>query len=307
MAILAVACGHYFPKTPLWVIAEVALVIFAFSSGYFTALRYAGHYDFGGFWRSKMSRLGVPLLVINVFLVILFIVVQRPGILSLHTPLALVGMSGLYDWLGIHNQSAFGNGLWFFTVLILFYFTYPLLAKLFVSRSLAWAALGASAALCVLGERFASPNYALWQVIFGFIFGVFAGRQGWFPPRRATASVFLVLFFAALALNALHLKQLNPGLFDSLSIASVAILLSFRLPLWATAWTKPLAGCVLEIYFIHTYLFLPHALLGPASGFILSMLLIIASAWLLHRVSSAMLRQRSERTIASGLGSRESK
>lgn len=113
MSILAVACGHYFPATPLWVMSEVALVIFAFSSGYFTALRYAERPEFGRFWRAKLLRLGAPLLVINVFLTILFLAIQRPGVFNLYTPLSLIGLSGVYDWLGIHNQSAFGNGLWF--------------------------------------------------------------------------------------------------------------------------------------------------------------------------------------------------
>lgn len=287
-AILAVAAAHYFPDSLAWVAAEIALILFAFSSGYFTARRYPEGPRFGPFWRAKLLRLGAPLLVIDLFLCALFLAIGRPGVVSGHTPLALFGLSGFYDWIGVHNQSAFGNGLWFFTVLILFYLCYPLLAVLVATRTRALATLGISAVICVLGVRFASPHYALWQVVFGFICGVYVGRQGWRVTPGWSQIALGGLLALALALNAAGIRTANPILIVGVALAAIAVLLSTRLPAALTAWTLPLQACVLEIYFLHTYLFLPRRLVDGMPGFILSLLLIVGVAWVLNRVSSRL-------------------
>ena len=60
VAILVVFVAHYF-EGPLWVFGGSAMFVFAFSSGWFTARKYAHPVAAGAFYRAKISRLLVPL------------------------------------------------------------------------------------------------------------------------------------------------------------------------------------------------------------------------------------------------------
>ncbi len=209
LSILMVATGHYFEGTILWVPVTVGLFIFAFSSGYFSANRYDEKIKWRNFWGNKVRRLLPSLMVVNLFLLALFLVEARNGLLTFHTLLAWFGLSGILDWLGIHNQSPFGNGLWFFTVLLIFYLVYPLLSAVVSTRERAFVFIGISAIVCTFGHVFASPPYALWLTVFGFCFGVFAGRVNW-RPRNLYSWISLIgcgLFF--LLLNYFGFKIFN--------------------------------------------------------------------------------------------------
>ena len=148
LAIILVSTGHYFDGSLLWVPVTVGLFIFAFASGYFTSLKHSPEMPLGKFWLAKARRLGPPLIVINLFLGILFLVQGREGIWHPHTLLGMTGLTGFLNWFGIANQSPFGAGLWFMTVLLLFYLLYPLLAKLLITRGAAIAFLLSSATIC---------------------------------------------------------------------------------------------------------------------------------------------------------------
>ena len=129
LAIILVSTGHYFEGSLLWVPVTVGLFIFAFASGYFTAIKHTQRLPLKRFWIAKFKRLGPPIIVINLFLLALFLLQGREGIWHPHTLLGITGLSGFLNWLDIKSQSPFGAGLWFLTVLLLFYLVYPLLAK----------------------------------------------------------------------------------------------------------------------------------------------------------------------------------
>ena len=129
LAIILVSTGHYFEGSLLWVPVTVGLFVFAFASGYFTAIKHTPSLPLKAFWSAKLKRLGPSLIVINLFLLALFLLQGREGIWHPHTLLGITGLSGFLNWLDIKSQSPFGAGLWFLTVLLLFYLIYPLLAK----------------------------------------------------------------------------------------------------------------------------------------------------------------------------------
>ena len=126
--ILVVAIAHFGTGLNLWMPATVGLFVFGFASGYFTQDRYGERFNLYRFWIKKLQRLGPHLLVINAFLLCIFLVQRRDGIWSWQTPIAVLGLTGWLNWLQIPNASPFGAGLWFFTLLLLFYLVYPLIA-----------------------------------------------------------------------------------------------------------------------------------------------------------------------------------
>lgn len=290
LAIILVSTGHYFDGSLLWVPVTVGLFIFAFASGYFTSLKHSPEMPLGKFWLAKARRLGPPLIVINLFLGILFLVQGREGIWHPHTLLGMTGLTGFLNWFGIANQSPFGAGLWFMTVLLLFYLLYPLLAKLLITRGAAIAFLLTSTAICAWGHLYASPPYMLWPTVFGFCLGAIAGRLDWQPQRTRTIVLGTTALLAMLAANAMGFKQFNVLFIVIISIASVAFLLSVPISFPANR-VSILSGSILEIYLIHGYLFLHPAGWPGWLGYLTSMLVILISAVLLSLLAQRLSRQ----------------
>lgn len=292
LAILMVATGHYFGSI-LWVPVTIGLFVFAFSSGYFSAKRYCGKIDWRSFWANKIKRLAPPLLVVNLFLLLLFLIEGKSGLLTFHTALAWLGLSGFLDWLGIHNQSPFGNGLWFFTVLLIFYAIFPLLHAVTSNGRRALAFIIVSAAICMLGRFYASPPYMLWLTIFGFCFGMFAARIAWKPRYVFSWLILLVCGVFLLGANLLGFKQLNLLLLAALSISTVAVLLSTPFRLTQVGSLQVLLPCVLEIYLLHTYLFVEVPGLPRIFGYVISMTMVLVLAYGLYRIRLQLMRRLS--------------
>ena len=101
--ILLVATGHYFDGSILWVPVSIALFVFAFSSGYFTAYRYRGTFKISSFFLGKARRLLPSLIAINGFLLLLFIWEGRENIAHTHTFFSAFGLVGFLDWFGVKN------------------------------------------------------------------------------------------------------------------------------------------------------------------------------------------------------------
>lgn len=290
LSIILVSTGHYFDGSLLWVPVTVGLFVFAFASGYFTSLKHRPAMPLGKFWLAKLKRLGPPLIVINLFLGALFLFQGREGIWHSHTLLGMTGLTGLLNWLGIANQSPFGAGLWFMTVLLLFYLIYPLLAKLLVTRGAAIAVLLSSAVICVLGHLYASPPYMLWPTIFGFCLGAIAGRLDWQPQRALAIGLGAIAVLATLAANTMGIKQFNALFIVIISIASVAFLLSVPIHFPASR-VAILSGSILEIYLIHGYLFLHPAGWAGWLGYLASMLVILVAAVVLSLLAQRLSQQ----------------
>lgn len=288
LAILLVVTGHYFDGSPLWVPVSIGLFIFSFSSGFFSAERYHGIFDISSFWSSKFKRLLPALFIVNIGLLALFLWQGKIGIWHHHTIISWFGFSGLLDWLGIRNTSPFGNGLWFFTLLLLFYASYPVLNSICSSRQRSFIFISCFALICSLGQIYAPLPYMLWLTVFGFGFGVFASRVIWRPSRVVAWSGFFLVFLGFLIANIFGYKDLNIIFIAFMSIATVAILLCTPL---RERYIGPLAlwiPCVLEIYLLHTYIFVRSPGFGDAIGYLLSIVFILLSAYAAFRVRKSV-------------------
>ena len=284
LAILLVVTGHYFEGSLLWIPVSVGLFVFSFSSGYFSAERYQGPFDIRKFWYSKFRRLLPTLFIANIFILLLFLWQEKNGIWHPHTIVAWFGLSGILDWFGIRNASPFGNGLWFMTVLLLFYVAYPLVNALCTNRNKALFFIACFAIVCLVGQLIAPQPYMLWLTVFGFGFGVFASRVNWRPSKLFACLSLLVIVSFFLTANFFGIKQFNILFITAMSIATVAILLCVPI---RESYIGPLAmwmPCVLEIYLLHTYVFIRLPELGNTLGYLLSMVLVLACAYALSKL-----------------------
>lgn len=257
VAIYTVVLGHWFSGTILWIPVTVGLFIFAFSSAYFTAIKYPDNMDLGYFWIQKLKRLGISLIVILIFLSCLLIS-KGSVVYHWHTVVHFFGLSGFLNWFSIPNQSALGNGLWFLTLLLIFYIIYPLLSRLNNIPILSELFAIAAVLSAIFLESTVKVGHELWITSLAFILGVF------YAKRSVTVSdkslVFLIITACALllALNILaQVKQLN-ALLILLTCLSVALfLIRGKIPETRIMMRiVKLEKNILEVFILHTYLFL---------------------------------------------------
>ncbi|MBB5019438.1 surface polysaccharide O-acyltransferase-like enzyme [Chitinivorax tropicus] len=291
LAILVVASGHFFPASAYWVIVSVALCMFGFASGYFTAQHYGPSPTVWPFIRNKLTRLGPDLLAINLLLLVVFIAKGEDHILSWQSLIGMLGLTGFLNWLHLPNPSPFGGGLWYFTLLLVFYVCYPALAKL-----LRPGAMGAILTAALLAGAFFLTHYVpyghmLWLTAFAFCFGVAYVNQSWQANIRNTLSFIAVaMAVGGIAKFGLSLPINSLMVITVLSIMALQGLLSLRLPAWCHAPLKPFGPCVLEIYFLHTHLFVHPTGWAPID-FMISLLVILGASYATKQMALIFQRQ----------------
>lgn len=294
-AILTVACGHFLPASPFWVVVSVALCLFAFASGYFTALIYGENPNPLSFVRNKLTRLGPDLIAINLLLLVMFLLQGKTNILSWQSLLGVLGLSGWLNWLHLPNPSPFGAGLWYFSLLLLFYVCYPLLTRLLragASGKLATFALLLAALF--LSDRI-QYGHMLWFTAFCFCFGVAFANQQWQAGWKNVlllASAQLLAFLLARVLFGAPINALIVIAFTALF--TIQLLLTMPLADWLHAPFKPFSACVLEIYFLHTYLFV-----HPSGIIIVDLLASLALVLLVSMATKQLANRIQGRLLAS--------
>lgn len=284
IAIFTVVAGHWFTGTILWIPVTFGLFVFAFSSAYFTSKRYGSTVDQRRFWRKKLERLWIRFWVVLAFLSILLFAVGKP-VVHWHSVLHFFGLSGVLNWFGITNRSGLGAGLWFFTLLLLFYFTYPSLAKLGKHRTAAGFITAIGAVVAMFLDSSVKVGHELWFTSFGFVLGVMYGLHE--PRAGGRAAFFLSVLWCCLLL------MLN--LFTSLKIFNSILILaaSISISVWLSKAKFPssqvvrniakLEDYLLEIFLIHTYLFF-RVSGNTVLDFVASLLPIIVIAVFLNRL-----------------------
>ena len=295
VAILTVTAGHWFAGTILWIPVTFGLFVFAFSSGYFTAARYGERVERGQFWRKKLERLGLRYWVILAFITAVLVLTGQ-SVWHWHSLVHAFGLSGVLNWASIRNESALGAGLWFFTLLLLFYLTYPYLVRLMRTRRAATVLLTAGFALAVTLEQSFKVGHELWLTAYGFIAGV-----GWgvHKPRLSAAwmlALTLSLWAGLLLLNLVGSKDLNTVLIAAGGMAVAVWLTVATLPRWSILdRVAALDTYLLEIFLIHMYLF-SHPTGVSVLDFALSLgLILVVSVVLGHiadRLSARMFNAR---------------
>ena len=202
LAIMFVATGHFFGGI-LWIPVTMGLFMFAWSSAFFTTIKHGDRIVIGTFWRGKLRNIGLHFLLIQAFLLILAACRGRDGIITWQTLVHLCGQSGWLNWFGIRNSSPLGNGLWFFTLLLIFYLVFPLLsrwqrkvrASTVISVTTLLIALWLSATIDV--------GHALWLTAAAFIIGIHCARHT--LPGDAT------VWFALAVAGTLAMGLINAG------------------------------------------------------------------------------------------------
>lgn len=285
IGILIVATAHFYPGTILWVPSSIALFIFGFSSAYFTHLKYGSCFEVVPYWVNKFSRLVCPLLVISGFLILVSLMFSTKSILVWQTPLHIMGLGGVLDWLHIFNASPLGNGMWFFTVLLLFYGAYPLFR---IVNQHAWSSRGflLVAFVSLTYCHFHFPiGYDLWLTAFSFIFGVYIAARPFFLSNQVYLVSGIASVVGMVVLNfILKVNGYNYFLILATSAILALWLREARLPAWLPKVVGYLEDVVLEIYLVHTYLFLSFTG-SKFANYVLSMCLIIITAKLLQVVA----------------------
>ncbi len=297
ISILVVATGHFFEESNLWVFSTIGLFVFGFSSGYFTSLKYSGRFDAKQFWKNKLSRLGVNLIVLNLFLLCLFLVNEKPGIWSWQSIVNVLGFTGVLNWLSLENPSPFGRGLWFFTLLLLFYFFYPFLSRTSVLKK---GSVFMDVSLVIIFfflNYFFNVGHSLWSTMLAFYFGCRMVEFNRIPSTWVCGLLGGILVVGGGTLNYyFQIKGLNFFFILALSLLTVTLILG---SVWIRQFLFPvnlLSGCILEIYFIHPYLtvhFGGHTMVN----FLSSMGLAVGIAYGLHYISEILKNWKMAKSV----------
>lgn len=290
VAIFTVVLGHFGVRNfglSVWVPVTFGLFLFAFSSGYFTRLLYGERVDRARFWRKKLERLAVRYWVV-LALIAVIVAFKGKTVLHWHSLVHAAGMSGVLNWLHIRNYSGLGAGLWFFTLLLLFYLAYPYLARMAGRKPLALLMLAGGFVLAVYLQNTVQVGHMLWPTAYAFIAGVVFGAQGVRLPPMLPLLAAAASSAAMVLLNLQGIKEWNIALIAATSLGLALWLVVGRVPAWALM--RKLAGMekyLLEIFLIHTYLFVrPTGNWGM--DFALSLALIVVAAVLIGRVADAL-------------------
>lgn len=234
----------------------MGLLVFSITSGYFTAERYSPQVSWKYFWRRKITRLYPALLIIDVFLLLLFVVQGRDGIWTWHTIVNVIGLNGFLNWFHITNPSPFGAGMWFLTALLVFYAVYPILISWFYKFGNSTFSLLAFIVLILfLLQQIFPYGHALWLTLAGFPTGVYFSIK---KPALSKSRFSLVIFLSLVGMCSLHyffhFDLLN--FFFMYVVASTAVLFlqTINLPQAVTIIGAFLSSLLLEIYLLHPYL-----------------------------------------------------
>lgn len=264
ISIFVVVFGHFYSGSKFkyfifdywWNLSAMALVYFSITSAYFTNIKYFSNFNFKEYWKNKILRLGVSLFVLNMFLMIIFLLRGQDNVFSTHSLVHFFGLSGFLNWFGIKNNSPFGAGLWFLTLLIIFYLFYPFLRELYKKYHVFCITLS-FCLFFVLADKFnvLKINHTLFLTSCGFIIGMYLSIINVRLNFFYCFLMIVILLSLFLFLNFFKINHFN-GIFV-VSIPSIFFVATMKYDFDNTFLYifKYLDGIVLEIFVIHFYLF----------------------------------------------------
>lgn len=255
VAALIVMVGHYASIPNFWVVVTVCLLIFTISSGYFTWQRYHGEFSWCHYWRGKAIRLGSRLIIIELFLFCLFLVEGRNELWSWHTIVNLAGLNGFLNWFHIPNRSPYGAGMWFLTLLLIFYAAYPFLERFYRRNSSSLAVTICGILSLFVLNRTMVYGHALWLTAAGFLVGIFLAQR---HVRLTVIAAAAMVIMSAVSMIVFHtlfaFDTANFFFILSVAIGVNLFLMEVDLPQQVTRIGTWLSGILLEIYLLHPYL-----------------------------------------------------
>ncbi len=277
-AAIIVMVGHFVCIPNFWIFVDIGLLVFSISSGYFTMQRYQSAFSWVRFWRGKFKRLIPPLIIIEIFLLILFLIQGQEGLQTWQSVVNLIGMNGFLNWFHIANPSPYGAGMWFLTLLIVFYAVYPYLERLYRSKiSSLLVTIGVVVLFYQLHWRF-EYNHALWLTASGFFVGMYFSRWHICLPALISLGGVVAAGVSMLFTHyILDCDWLNFLFMLTIAAYGLLFLQEIKLPkilIQVGAW---LSGVLLEIYLLHPYLFIkPTGLLGLNISISIAVVLLVA-------------------------------
>ena len=188
------------------------------------------------------------------------------------------------------NPSPHGGGMWFFTLLLIFYLLYPLLEYINRKKEISYIFAIGYVLLAFYFHHHIQYGHALWLTSCGFIIGIcFARNQVRLPIRLNIALFMLVLILTVYFNFFLKIKYLN---FFSIFFISICMILSLHditFPNFFVKTISYLSDSTLEIYLIHGYLFMTPTSYWTVNFFI-SLILTLITAQILYRISSRIIK-----------------
>lgn len=284
--IFIVVAGHYFKEvTLIWVPVAIGLMFFAYTSAFFTTLKYNGLFSKKVYWLQKICRIGVNLLIINLFTGLLCIFLKT-DIWSWQAPIHFLGLTGFLEWLHVVPISnPFGGGRWFLTILFLFYFTYPYLNQFFTKNIYIHLLLFCCVVVNFFFNKF-SLNFGITSC--AFIYGFYRVKIDFNVTKKISLSLtfFLVTLYIILNL-CLKNKQFNFLLLFAVFCFFVLSAENIVLPKFVNTISGFLSKSLLEIYLIHGVLFIKVTAIEQLD-FLLSLILIVLCSVFLSYTSTLL-------------------
>lgn len=294
LAIVFIVLGHYFDNIKiLWVPAAFGLFIFSYSSAYFISLKYKESFNLRTYWLQKLHRLGVSILVINIFTGALFLL--RGGDLwDWQTIIHFFCLTGFLEWFKLPVTNPFGGGRWYLTLLFIFYLIYPLANSLLYKKKyyfllffcllffISW----------VIYRETNTQLFGLWITGSGFIYGFIVGKFNIRMHRNVSTTLSVFLFVTIMLLNfVLRFKAFNLILLLVLFASMISSIEYKSFPYFLTAIGSFLSNYLLEIYLIHGELFFSITsniyinLVYSSSIIICASILLSRISWFLNNIT----------------------
>ena len=194
-------------------------------------------------------------------------------------------MSGILTWMEVTRESPFGHGLWFFTLLFIFYAVYPVLEKINKNKVISTIAVVSYLILFSWLSYNTKLGHSLWLTAFAFCFGVYSAHYRVYISPLVS---FIIIFISIAIMGVINVKwninEFNTILIIIVSIFSSYFLLNQRLPDFIFNKMLMFSGSVLEIYFIHTYLFVEFD--NMVLGFLFSTVVIVLVSLILNQLQN---------------------
>lgn len=260
VSILVVVLDHYTKFANIaniWTLSTIGLLIFAYSSGFFTYLKYHGEYSKKDFYLNKLKRLGINLFVVNFFLLILLLFQGNQDIWTWHTVINWLGLNGLLNWFYIPNQSPFGKGMWFFTLLLFFYLLYPIIEKINKTKTLSFSFTILFIVLAFFLDLHIHYNHGLWITACGFVIGVVCAKNKISMPMIwCIGCIAVLIVLEGFCFFVFHQKISSFIFLLLISFFLILIIQQVKpMPIFNKI-ISPFSDSILEIYLIHGYLFI---------------------------------------------------
>lgn len=265
IAIFCIAFGHFYDVSKIhigvldywWNISSIALIYFTISSAYFTGIKYNDNLEVKKYIVNKVYRIGIKLVLANLFISLLSIARGRDGIFNAYSIVHFLGLSGFLNWFNIPNHSRLGAGMWFLTLLFIFYAAYPILRKIYQDKTKSIVFTFISLLILIVLDKKIRMGHMLWITMSGYFIGLFFSRQNlthWVGCIKNISLLFIVII-SHVILNILNIKLLNGSLL--IAAATMIFILSSNLVFYTTIVNifRPLDSCIFEIFIIHSYLF----------------------------------------------------